>query len=171
MNGLWVLLVYSGPDTSRARLKVVVLNPEVDSSSEACIRRARHCAARTICYSTSCCTICTRTGWTARLVSSELQKLQIPERGFIAAHHCIRQLGKRRLWSETAIPDPIDREDATPPNEPSYYLPFIKRDLQPWADLGGITKVGHTSPGQSGTCMDGSCCPQCWWAARCSSDS
>lgn len=95
-----------------------------------------------MCYSPSCCTICTRTGWAARLWCSELRKFHIPERGLIAAHHFIRQHGKRRLWSETAIPDPIDREDATPPNEPSYYLPFIKRDLQPWADLGGITKVG-----------------------------
>lgn len=95
-----------------------------------------------MCYSPSCCTICTRTGWAATLWCSELRKFHIPERGLIAAHHFIRQHGKRRLWSETAIPDPIDREDATPPNEPSYYLPFIKRDLQPWADLGGITKVG-----------------------------
>lgn len=38
VNGLWVLLVYPGPVTHRARLELVVLNPEVDSSSEARIQ-------------------------------------------------------------------------------------------------------------------------------------
>lgn len=36
----------------------------------------------------------------------------------------------------------MGRPEAAAADEPSHYLKYILHDLKPWADLGGISKVG-----------------------------
>lgn len=64
-------------------------------------------------------------------------------------HNCVRNLGRRwpdgesrhRPRNVTAYGDPQFRKERAPPGERSYYLHWIRKDLEPWASKGGITRV------------------------------
>jgi hypothetical protein len=47
------------------------------------------------------------------------------------------------LKSQLAL---LCREDRAAPGERSYYLNWIRRDLDPWRDIGGITRVRFPFP-------------------------
>lgn len=76
------------------------------------------------------------------------QTADVPTRDFLGARS--QYCGGRR-WpdgqprhrarNETAYGDPMTRGGRAAPGERSYYLHWIRKDLEPWASAGGITRV------------------------------